>query len=213
MARHLAAPHLLALALIGCAPRGPDVTPVPATGAGATVGDTSGLVPPGYGLLRQDDVALRLQQLGVTVRLIPLDEAVLRVLSPDSYRALRDLRESRRDAVITIARRASQRTPSLWYVSFHNQEQGEARFTPMSVVIASVGRDFRPLDVVPLTAGFGAQRLAQRESQSAILVFDETLDTGQPLVVMYEGAVNAEWADRLQRIERERALIRSRLGR
>lgn len=203
----------LAMSCASCAPRAQDVTPVPATGPAAMVGDTSGLVPPGYGLLRQDDVALRLQQLGVTVRMIPLEESVLRVLSPDSYRALRDLRESKRDAVMAIARRASQRTPSLWYVSFHNQEQGEARFTPTSVVIANVGRDFRPLDVVPLTAGFGAQRLAQRESQSAILVFDENLDVRQPLVVTYEGAVNADWTDRLQRIERERALIKSRLGR
>ena len=213
MARAVAPAVSLVIALWGCSPRNAqDVAPVPVTGA-TVAGDTSGLVPPGYGLLRQDDVALRLQQLGMTVRLIPLDESVLRVLSSDSYRTLRDLRESRRDAVANIARRASQRAPSLWYVSFHNQEQGEARFSPTSIVITNVGRDFRPLDVVALTAGFGAQRLAQRESQSAILVFDETLDVKQPLVVTYEGAVNSEWNDRLQRIERERALIRSRLSR
>jgi hypothetical protein len=184
--------------------------PAPAQEAPRVTADTSG-IPPGYGRLRQDDIALRLQQHGVAVRLLPLDEFVLRVLSPDSYVALRDLRESRRPALDAIARRLGQVRPSLWYVSFHNQEQGDARFTPGSLLVTSAGRDFRPLDVVPLTAGFGAQRLAQRESQSAILVLDEALQVTQPLVVAYEGTSTAEWADRLQRIERERALIRSRL--
>lgn len=212
MARVLSA--VVAVAVAACAPQGAGETaPVPSTSAGRTQSDTAGLVPPGYGSLRQDDVALRLQHFGVTVRLIPLDESVLRVLSPDSYRTLRDLREGRRDAINAIARRVSQRSPSLWYVSFHNQEQGEAQFTPGAIVISNVGRDFRPVDVVPLTAGFGAQRLAQRETQSGILVFDESLDVSQPLSVAYEGAQNMEWGDRLQRIERERALIRSRLSR
>lgn len=204
-------PCVAMLALFGGCTSGaalPPPSPLPPSRTVAA--DTAGLVPPGRGSLRQDDVALRLQQLGVTVRLIPLDEAVLRVLSPDSYRALRELRESRRAAIDAAARRAAVRSPSLWYVSFHNQEEGEARFTPSSLVLSNVGRDFRPLEAIPLTAGFGAQRLAQRESQSAILLFDEALDVRQPIVVLYEGSTNTEWAERVQRIERERALIRSR---
>lgn len=199
------------LTLLGACTSGAALPPPSPLPPSRTVSaDTAGLVPPGRGSLRQDDVALRLQQLGVTVRLIPLDEAVLRVLSPDSYRALRELRESRRAAIDAAARRSAVRSPSLWYVSFHNQEEGEARFTPSSLVLSNVGRDFRPLEAIPLTSGFGAQRLAQRESQSAILLFDEALDVRQPIVVRYEGSTNSEWAERVQRIERERALIRSR---
>jgi hypothetical protein len=199
----------LACALLVSCAGGSASVPAPVI-SGTSPTDTSGLVPPGLGTLRQEDVALRLQHLGVTLRAVPLNESVLRLLSPDSYRALRELRESRRDAVSAVARRAGQRAPSQWYVSFHNQEQGDARFTPSSLTVTNVGRDFRPLDVVPLTAGFGAQRLGQRETQSAIVVFDEALDVSQPLLMSYEGVVNNEWTDRLQRMERERALIRSR---
>lgn len=216
MARHMtgsvwAAAFVACALLTACGGSQAGSPPMPSTAS--TMGDTTGLVPPGLGSLRQDDVALRVQQLGVGVRAIPLHESVLRVLSPDSYRALHDLRESRRAEVNAIARRNNQRAPSLWYVSFHNQEQGDARIAPTALTLTNVGRDFRPLDVVPLTAGFGAHRLAQRETQSAIVVFDEALDVGQPLVLAYEGVVNGEWAERLQRIERERALIRSRLAR
>ena len=42
------------------------------------------LVPAGFGTLRQDDIALKLQVEQVQVRAIPLDEAVIRVLAPDS---------------------------------------------------------------------------------------------------------------------------------
>jgi hypothetical protein len=172
--------------------------------------DTSGLVPAGFGSLRQEDVALRIFQHGLTVRLLPLDEAIIRTLSPDSYRSLRDLRESRSEAIRTVARRHGQQLPSLWYVSFHNQESGDARFNPGAVSITNTGREFRPLDILSLTSGFGAQRLRQHETQSGILLFDESLDASQPLVVSYEGASTGEWSDRLRRIERERALIRNR---
>lgn len=208
MARDLAAALILGvLALSACAgapaARVPDV-PV------AAEKDTSGIVPAGYGSLRQDDLALRIFQLGLSVRLVPLDEAVIRTLSPDSYRSLHDLRESRRDAIRAIARRHGQRMPSLWYVSFHNQERGDARFNPGAVSITNSGREFRPLDVLSLTSGFGAQRLRQHETQSGILVLDEALDVSQPLVISYEGVSTGEWSDRLRRIERERALIRNR---
>ena len=80
----------------------------------------------------------------------------------------------------------------------------------MDLVITNVGRDFRPLDVLPLTPGFGEQRLRQRETHSALYVFDGELNANQPLVVTYETARNGDWAATLQRIERERVLIRSR---
>ena len=38
-------------------------------------------------------------------------------------------------------------------------ERGETRFSPREFVITNVGRDFRPIDVIPLTPGFGEQRL------------------------------------------------------
>jgi hypothetical protein len=168
------------------------------------------MVPPGYGTLRQEDVAVRLDVLSLQVRAVPLEESILRTLASDSYRALHDLRESQSNQLAAIARRAGVSQFSLWYVSFFSAEPGETRFSPMDLVITNVGRDFRPLGVLPLSPGFGQHRVRQRETHSAVYVFEGQLDENQPLVVTYETARNSDWAATLQRIDRERALIRSR---
>lgn len=209
---------------LACAapPATTSTTPAPrpaATNAARGTGDDTsgtGLVPPGYGTLRQDDIAVRVQLVGgVTVRAIPLDEGLIRLLSPDSYRALRDLRGSRRAQIDSIAARTGRGTRvSVWYVSFFGVEQGEARFSPYEFIVTNAGRDFRPLDVLPITPGFGGQRLRQRETQSALYVFDGQLDVNQPLTVTVETTQSDAWSrDILQRVERERALVRSRASR
>jgi hypothetical protein len=73
-----------------------------------------------------------------------------------------------------------------------------------------VGRDFRPLEVIPLTPGFGEQRLRQNGRQDALYVFDGQVDVRQPLSLSYETTRNDGWADVLPQIERERALVKSR---
>jgi hypothetical protein len=183
----------------------------PARTSPASSRDTgAALIPPGFGSLRQDDVAVRLQVLGLQVRVLPLDESVIRTLSPDSYRTLHGLVESQRPRITAIERRTGLGHSSVWYVSFFGTEVGETRYSPMELIVTSVGRDFRPLDVIPLTPGFGEQRLRQRESQSALYVFDGQVDVNQPLVVQYETQRNSDWSVILERIERERAMIRAR---
>lgn len=193
----------------GASPPTPDsaAAAAPRGAAGDTI---PGLVPAGYGTLRQEDIALRLSRFSLLVRAMPLDESIIRLLSPDSYAALAGLRESRREAITVAARRAGVRSASVWYVQFFAVERGETRYSPREFIITNVGRDFRPLEVIPLTPGFGEQRLRQNERRDALYVFDGQLDPQQPLTVMYETARNDEWATLLQRIERERALVRSR---
>ncbi len=178
------------------------------------VGDTSARVsiPPGFGSLRQDDIAIRLEPQGLIVRAIPLDESVIRLLTPDSYRALRDLQESNRRTTEGIARRSGGGFPDLWYVSFYGREDN-ARFSPMDLVITSGGQDFRPIDVIPLSTGFGEQRLRQRETQSAVYVYPEGVDVDHPLTVSFQGLQSSIWEQLLQRIERERARVRARASR
>lgn len=175
--------------------------------------DTGGLVPAGYGTLKQDDIALRVARFGLQVRAIPLDESVIRVLSPDSYRALSDLVKSQEARLNEIRRRSALTRLSLWYVSFFGVELGEARFSPMELIITNVGRDFRPLEVLGLSPGFGQQRVRQREVQHALYVFDGQLDVNQPLELAYETSRARDWSSVLERIERERSLIRSRVRR
>ena len=168
-------------------------------------------LPAGYGTLRQETVSLRLGQSdALQVRATPVDESVIRLLSPDSYRALAELKRSKSDAIAQVARRNGVRDPSLWYVSFFTIQRGETRFSPREFIITNVGRDFRPLDVIPLTPGFGEQRLRQNGRQDALYVFDGQLDVQQPLTVAYETQRNDDWAALLPVLERERSLVKSR---
>jgi hypothetical protein len=171
--------------------------------------DTTSL-PAGLGTLRQDDIAVRVRYNALQVRVLPLEESVIRTLSPDSYRTLRELRESKRAAVEGVLRRTGMPGASLWYVQFFNQEQGEARFSPMEIVITSAGRPFRALELFALTPGFGEQRLRQREGQAAVYVFDPAVDVNQPLTVTFETQSSAAWETLLKKVDRERAIIRSR---
>ncbi len=212
--------------LVGCKPTAtpapapaPDAQSIPGdvtrsvspVAPGASGQDSAALlVPAGYGSLRQDDIALRVSQFGLQVRAIPLDETVIRVLSPDSYRAMHEIVASQLERLNAIQRRTALPRLSLWYVSFFAVEQGETRFSPMEFNISNVGRDFQPVDVIPLSPGFGSQRLRQREVQSGLYVFDGQVDVNQPLAIVYETARNDEWSLLLHRIERERALARSR---
>ena len=211
----------LALAAAACAgaPATPGGAPAPSSATrGALAGDTSSatLLPPGFGTMRQVDLAVRVSLVGgTTVQLLPLDESFIRLLAPDSYRALRDLQASRRVALDSIAQRYRYPRYSVWYVSFFGREQGEARFSPFEVILTNAGREYRPLDLVPLTRGFGEQRLQQRDVQSALYVFDGSLDLNQPVEFTVETTRDAtSWsAQVLPRVERERAIVRSRAGR
>jgi len=169
-------------------------------------------VPVGFGTLRQDDIAIRIELQGLIVRAIPLDESLIRLLTPDSYRALRDLQESNKQAIAAVTRRTGGRPPDLWYVSFYGV-QPDVHFSPMELVITSSGRDFRALEVLPLSSGFGEQRLTQRETQSAIYLFDDAIDLDQPLTVTFQNVRNDDWEQILTRVERERALVRARATR
>lgn len=186
----------------------------PPGGVAGTAADTldPAFVPAGFGSLRQDDIALKISpSSGLQVRAIPLDERILRLLSPDSYRSLRDILRSKDKELTIVRERGRLSSYSIWYVSFYALEQGETRFSPQEFIISNVGRDFRPVDVLPLSPGFGEYRLKQREVQSALIVFDGLLDVNQPLTAQVEGISSVtDWGRVVQSIERERAAVRSR---
>ena len=187
-----------------------DQAPTPANTGGSDTG-ASDLVPAGYGSLRQDDISVKVRLQTVLVRASPLDESVIRLLSPDSYRALRELRDGggRREQAQRAASRVGVQDPRLWYVSYFGL-QPDAQYVSGDMNIVSGGRDYRPLDLIPLTAGFGSQRVGQREVQSAIYIFDHGIDTDHPLTVTVQSVPTTSWTQVIPVIERERALVRSR---
>jgi hypothetical protein len=60
--------------------------------------------------------------------------------------------------------------------------------------------------------GFGENRLKQRETQSALYVYDGDVQVNQPVSIAYLGYVDNSWDQTLQVIERERAMVRARSG-
>ena len=197
----------------GCAQQPPATGTSPATPRTpeAASADTTGtgLVPAGYGTLRQDAIAIPLQLPGVLIKLTPLDESVIRTLSPDSYRALRELAESKRPAIARLASQHGLVRGSLWLVSFYGRAP-DARFSPLELTITVAGRDYRPVDFLAMSTGFGEQRLQPRETQTALYLFDDALDINQPLIVSLGTDRSEAWSDKLKLIEQERVLIRSR---
>ena len=127
--------------------------------------DAPSLIPAGYGTLRQDDIAFRVQIGGKQVRVLPLDETVIRTLSADSYRALHGLEESRRAQITDLARRSGVRGFSLWYVQYYGLEP-DARFSPRDIAIVNLGREFRPVEILPLSSGCSSARRRPRSTSS-----------------------------------------------
>src|SRR4051812_39487259 len=99
------------------------------------------LVPAGYGTLRQEEVAITLQQNGVRITAIPLDEAVIRTLAPDSYRTLRATVDSKRQLIMQRASLRGVREPRVWYVVFAGLVP-DARFNPTDITVTSGGREY-----------------------------------------------------------------------
>lgn len=168
--------------------------------------------PPGFGSLREEDVTISISLTGgLQVGAVPLDECVIRMLSPDTYRALLARKVGRRPAIDSVIRNYRLRSVSLWSVLYYGLERGEVRFSPNEFIIRNVGRDFRPLAVLPLSTGFGEYRVTQREQQRAILVFDGQIDLNQPLTALIQGtASTTDWQTVIRRVEQERAFVRSR---
>jgi hypothetical protein len=61
------------------------------------------------------------------------------------------------------------------------------------VHIGSGARELTPLEVLPLTAGFGAERIGQRDVQCALYVFDEGICPNQPLTMTIESVTSTAW--------------------
>ena len=204
------------LLVTGCAtaPAGRSSVPATVPARVPSIDSTSStLVPPNLGSLRQDDISIILNTSGVRATALPLDEAVIRVLAPDSYRALRGILESRRAQITQRGQMRGVRDPRVWYLTFYGLSPN-ARFVPTDVTITSGGRDYRPFDLIPISDAFGAQRVQLREQQSGLLLFEDGVDVSQPLTITMGSERNTQWSNEgiLKTIDAERARIRARVG-
>ena len=173
--------------------------------AAAALGDT---VPPGFGSLRRDDITLRFATTQLQLQILPLDERVIRLLAPDTYRSLEQLIQSKQKDITDAGTRAGLTNPTLVLVTFYGQAPG-ARFSPEDVQVQSRGRLFRSQATVPLSPTWGTLQLELRQQAVAIYLFEDGLTWSEDAAVDYQGT-QAAWSHSFQLLQQERARVRAR---
>jgi hypothetical protein len=193
---------VVALLVLACAPGH-------ATAQGGGTG-TSELPPPGYGSLKQSDLALQGNNDEIEVRFIPLDERVTRLLAWDAYSSLRQLVQSHRRQIDSVASYAGVSNPGLALVSFFGR-RAAARYDPQVVTVQVRNRVFRPLGIVPFSPRFTSQQLDVRQQVSAIYLFEETMPVTDGFTVAYAGVTSDDWSLKRTTLDRERARVAARM--
>ncbi|MGH7579491.1 MAG: hypothetical protein ACREM9_04915 [Gemmatimonadales bacterium] len=187
---------------------------IPACAQGQGQGALDPLPPPGFGSLRQNDLALHVRSDELEVRLVPLDQRVTRLLTRDAYQSLEGLVHARRASIDSVARIYGISTPGLALVTFFGGREG-ARFDPSNLTLGIRNRVLRPRGVVPFSPRFTSQQLNVREQVSAIFLFDERLPVTDDFTFAYQGRVSESWQNKQRMLDRERGRVaaRSRLTR
>ncbi len=162
-------------------------------------GDVGALPPPGYGTLSQRDVSLSLRSGDLQLLVTPLATSVLVATAPDTYRRLEAL---------GAPHRTGPESP-VFLVSFYS-DRPDARFVAEEVQFVSGGLRARPASIHPVTPRWGSGRVAQRETEMAVYVFDRPVDLESDIVLHYGLEETTEWPAVLTRIQAERSRARAR---
>ena len=166
-------------------------------------------IPPGYGSLRRDDIVASFSTGTVAIQVLPLDEQVIRLLAPDTYRSLRQLVQSRADDIAEAAQLANTENPVLVMVTFLGVVPA-ARFNPEDLNITSRGRLFRPIGIVPLSPTWGSNQLDARQQAVAIYLFERGISFREQMTISYQGLSSDVWTHSLRLLNEERARVKAR---
>lgn len=166
-------------------------------------------VPTGYGTLRRDDITMRFKTSQIEIQVLPLDEQVIRLLAPDTYRSLVQLVQSRAMDIKEAGERSGIEYPVLVMVTFLGVVP-QARFNPEELNITSRGRLFRPVGVVPLSPTWSSNQLDARQQAVAIYLFEPGISVREDMLVTYLGQASAAWVRSLRLLDQERARVKAR---
>ncbi|KPK66390.1 MAG: hypothetical protein AMS21_02480 [Gemmatimonas sp. SG8_38_2] len=168
------------------------------------------LPPPGFGTLRQDDFTIPLAWGPVQIKVTPLAEGVIRLAAPDTYQRLHGMVASRSEQIRQRAEMVGMRgEPTLFLVSFFTYEQ-QAPFDPSSLQLLSQGILHFQQGILPLTPEWGREQLKQQQTQSAIYLFDPTIDLQVPLEVQYADTRTRVWYQIIGTLQTEYGRVVSR---
>ena len=166
-------------------------------------------LPIGFGTLRRDDIVLGFATDQLELQILPLNQQVIRLLAPDTYRSLAQLIRSKDSLITDAARRAGLTATTLVLVTFFGKASG-ARFVPEDVTITSRGRQFRPLGFVPLSPTWNTQQLDLRQQAVAIYLYEDGIGWYEDLTVGYQSFSNAGWGHSMRLLQQERSRVLAR---
>jgi len=152
---------------------------------------------------------VRFRTGSVEIQVLPLEQQVIRLLAPDTYRSLKQLLQSRDTDLIEAARRAGTERPIPIMVTFLGVVP-EARFNPEDLNITSRGRLFRPIGIVPLSPTWSSYQLQARQQAVAIYLFEPGISFREQLTVSYQGMSSDAWSRSVRQLDQERARVRAR---
>jgi len=182
-------------------------------GSPAALAAQAGDLPPaGFGSLRQDQVAVMITTPNLAVRVLPLDEHVIRLLAPDTYASLHALVLTRTAAITAAAQAAGRDSGTVFFVTFFGLES-QVTFVPDQVAIQSQGVFYRPLGILPLSPQWTDARLDQRQQASAVYIFDPAIPLSQTFTVFYGNQYSAPFDNSLTLLQSERARVLARAAR
>ena len=152
---------------------------------------------------------MTLATTSLAVRVLPLDERVLRLLAPDTYSSLHALVVSKTPAMAAAARAAGRDSGAAFFVTFFGL-QPQVTFIPDQVSIQSQGIFYRPLGIIPLSPQWNDARLDQRQQASAIYLFDAAIPVLQTFTVFYGEQNSASFDNSITLLQSERARVLAR---
>jgi len=166
-------------------------------------------IPSGFGTLRQDQISIRLRRGEVEILVVPLEEAIIRTASPDTWERLSALGEGHRRWFRD--RTGTEGAFRLFLVALYSESVTEP-FEEEELVLVSGGLRTRAVGIRGITPTWDQQRLLPGEAQMAVYAFPPEISLGPDLEVEYREIRTREWSRILPLVQAEQARIRGRGG-
>jgi len=157
-------------------------------------------------MLSLSNATINLSNGNLQIVFIPLDERVLRLITPDSYHSMRRLIEQQRKGLDSAMAIAGVSSPGFAFVSFQGLA-ANTRFEPEQLTISYQGQQIRPVAWVALSPTFSNRQLDVRQQVQALFIYRRDIPVRESFTVTYLAATSDDWSGRLSRFDTERSRI------
>ena len=182
------------------------VVPNAARGQNASDSARTDNLPTDKGMLSLSNATINLSNGNLQIVFIPLDERVLRLITPDSYRSMQRLLEQQRTGLDSAIAAAGVSSPGIAFVSFQGLA-ANTRFEPEQLTISYQGQQIRPVAWVALSPTFSNHQLDLRQQVQALAIYRRDIPVRESFSVTYLAATSDDWGNRLSRFDTERSRI------